>query len=149
MLITTEKELEAFGEELGRAIAAGKEAASIFALVGELGSGKTTFTRGFARGFGVKDNVTSPTFVLAKRYRAAAGKTLWHVDAYRLYGPEDLPSIGFEGMIADPDTVIVLEWADRVRSAVPDDATWIAFKHDPQGRTVQFGKSEIRISKPE
>ena len=64
------------------------------------------------------------------------------MDAYRLYGPEDLPAIGFEGMISDPDTVIVLEWADRVRSALPADAAWIIFAHDPQGRTVQFGKSE-------
>lgn len=141
VLISTEAELEAFGEKEGRraALATRGNRAQVFALAGELGAGKTTFTRGFARGLGVVRRIASPTFVIARRYDVVGGRTFWHVDAYRLRGAEDLPTIDWEELVADPNNVIVLEWADRVREGVPDNSKWLEFIHHPQGREVTVG----------
>jgi tRNA threonylcarbamoyladenosine biosynthesis protein TsaE len=113
-----------------------KTGAQILALTGELGAGKTTFTRGFARGLGVVGRIVSPTFVIARRYETKTAHVFWHIDAYRLHGPEDMTSIDWEEITADTNNVIVLEWADRVADAVPATAKWFAFAHHEQGRDV-------------
>jgi len=143
MLIRTEQELEEFGEKVALEILKGERKTTTLALVGELGAGKTTFARGFARGLGIDKVVTSPTFVLAKRYKTESDKILWHVDAYRLGGAEDMESIAFEEMLKDPNIVTVVEWADKVRSAMPEDAMWIMFEHHKNGRSVTNDNEEL------
>lgn len=165
MLIRTEKQMEVFGVRLGKQMINGKwriadsrrrgympTQALILALEGELGSGKTTFVRGFARGLHIRSRVTSPTFILARRYRIPAKQKppiqyLWHLDLYRLRGPRELSTIHFQELVTDPKNIIVMEWADRVRKAIPRNATWITFHHHRKGRTVIIKKSKARKPK--
>lgn len=109
-----------FGRRLGAALRRGH----VVALIGPLGSGKTTLVKGIADGAGVGDlrQVNSPTFVIVNEYEAGRtppGLRLYHVDAYRLRGSRDLEAIGFDEMCAAG--AVVVEWADKVADALPAD----------------------------
>jgi tRNA threonylcarbamoyladenosine biosynthesis protein TsaE len=108
----------------------GKKAV-VVGLVGELGSGKTVFTKGFARGLGLKENITSPTFVLERIYKLKTKnyKLFIHIDAYRLEKSKDLIDLGFKNLIRDPKNIILIEWADRVKKILPKDCLKIKFEH--------------------
>lgn len=110
---------------------AARKSALVLALEGELGSGKTTFAQGFARELGVKDKVLSPTFVLLKIYniKRKGLKHLVHIDCYRLDSPQDLLHLGFRELLKDKDVIILVEWADKIRRILPDDAIHIRFRH--------------------
>ena len=101
----------------------GTKDAVVIGLQGELGSGKTRFVQGFAKGFGIKSRLTSPTFVLMKKY-----KNLYHIDCYRLNKPKDLLDLDFKEIIDDPQNIVVVEWAEKVRSILPRDVIWIKFE---------------------
>jgi tRNA threonylcarbamoyladenosine biosynthesis protein TsaE len=90
---------------------------SVIALRGGLGAGKTTFAKGFARGLGVGDEVTSPTYTIVSEYEGRL--RLHHVDAYRLSGPEDFDSVGGGELLADPGGVCLIEWSERIEAALP------------------------------
>ncbi|MDZ4163643.1 MAG: tRNA (adenosine(37)-N6)-threonylcarbamoyltransferase complex ATPase subunit type 1 TsaE [Smithellaceae bacterium] len=92
---------------------------AVVALQGELGAGKTWLTKGIAQGIGIdrEYEITSPTFVLINEYPGAI--PLFHMDAYRLRGTEDLQELGFEG-IHDSTGVWVIEWAEKIGPALPD-----------------------------
>lgn len=96
----------------------------VLGLVGSLGSGKTCFTKGMARGLNISHIITSPSFVLLKSYQGCL--TLHHVDFYRLEIPEDYFSIGMDELLS-PDAVIVIEWADRFLSLLPRPLLLISF----------------------
>lgn len=98
--------------ELGKALARKLRPGDVLLLVGELGAGKTSFAQGLARGLGVRERVTSPTFALVREY--AGRLPLIHLDAYRLEGPLDLYEIGVEEYL-DGNGVLVVEWGDRVK----------------------------------
>jgi len=100
-------------ERLGALVSGG----SVIALRGGLGAGKTTFAKGFARGLGVGDEVTSPTYTIVSEY--VGRLRLHHVDAYRLEGPEDFESVGGDELLADPDGVCLIEWSERIEAALP------------------------------
>ena len=104
--------------ELGRKLGEQLAARDVLALVGPLGAGKTQLTRGLALGVGASDRVTSPTFKLVNEYRGRI--VLYHIDAYRLRGADDLAAIGCEEFF-DGDGAAVVEWADRVLEALPDE----------------------------
>lgn len=106
-------------------------AALVLALEGNLASGKTTFTQGFARSLGIKENVLSPTFVLMKIYKIKQGsyKDLIHIDCYRIKSSRELAHLGFKNLLKDKDAIILVEWADRIRKFIPRDAVWINFRH--------------------
>jgi tRNA threonylcarbamoyladenosine biosynthesis protein TsaE len=116
----------ALGEALGRALAPG----DIIALHGELGAGKTRLVRGIAAGAGADPaRVSSPTFVVMQEYACAPGRaisTLVHADAYRLGGPDELESIGWDRIAADlaahRPVAAVIEWAERIEAALPAGA---------------------------
>lgn len=86
-------------------------------LVGELGTGKTSFIRGLAEGLGVEGRVVSPTFTLLREYRGRL--PLHHLDAYRLEGPLDLFDLGVDELLGG-EGVVVVEWGDRVRDFFPE-----------------------------
>ncbi len=130
------QETQKLGEELGRSIATAatinSSSAKIFALVGNLGAGKTTFVQGFFKGVGLQKRAQSPTFILMRRHALKGknlGRHLYHADVYRLKGPEQLEPLKFKEIIKNPKSVILVEWADRIRKALPKHTTWIKFEH--------------------
>jgi tRNA threonylcarbamoyladenosine biosynthesis protein TsaE len=110
---------------------------TILALHGDLGSGKTAFTKMLARHFGVTETVVSPTFIIAKYYTlppTAAWRKLIHIDAYRLDHGDDLRKLNFEREFADPTNLIVIEWPEKVVDILEDkDVTKINFEFVDEG----------------
>lgn len=103
-----------------------QDSATLITLSGDLGAGKTAFTQATARTLGVLEPVTSPTFVLAKSYdlEGQAFERLVHIDAYRLAGGKDLGALDFVRTLGDPLTLVMLEWPEIVKDALPvADAT--------------------------
>ena len=115
------EETRAAGERLGRTLGPG----DVVALTGDLGTGKTCFVQGLARGLGARIRATSPTFVLVNEYRADL--PIHHVDAYRVAGPDELIDIGFLELI-DGDGVTLIEWADKVAGLLPDRTIHVAIE---------------------
>ncbi len=109
----------AVGAALGRLLLPG----DVLVLSGTLGAGKTTLTQGLARGLGIEDYVTSPTFTLVNEYRPrAAGPALYHVDLYRTSGAAEALDLGLDeylGLADLPAGVAVVEWAERAPDALP------------------------------
>jgi tRNA threonylcarbamoyladenosine biosynthesis protein TsaE len=111
-------------------------------LIGDLGSGKTTFVQGFARALGIRSRTVSPTFTIMRRYALprsswayrAGFRSLVHVDCYRVHALRELKVIGFDGWLADPTAVVVIEWADLVRSRLPRTTPRIRFAHGVRER---------------
>lgn len=103
----------------------------VIGLEGELGAGKTTFTKGFAKGLGVKSKISSPTFVLMKYYKlgTAGYKFLFHLDAYRLKDHNDLAKLGAKEIFNDPKNIVLVEWSDRVRKILPKNYVKIHIDH--------------------
>jgi tRNA threonylcarbamoyladenosine biosynthesis protein TsaE len=94
----------------------------VIALEGNLGAGKTTLVQGIASGWGSLDPASSPTYVLVNVYRRIDQKRLYHLDAYRLSGPEEAIALDLDAML---DTgPMVVEWADRIQEALPEDLLW-------------------------
>lgn len=97
-------------------------------LIGDLGSGKTAFTKGIAKGLGVNKTVTSPTFVLMKNYKTKSKISEFvHIDAYRLNSGKELEDIGVREYFKDENCVTVIEWADRVRDIWPENKIVLEF----------------------
>lgn len=131
-----EEETMQLGEWLGRRLAGGE----VICLEGALGSGKTCFVRGLARGMGLDPaEVSSPTFILCRRH--VGRLVLAHVDAFRLSGPHDLDAIGWEELCADEHTVIAVEWPQRILSKMPEKRTEVALEHaGPDSRLVRIAE---------
>ena len=112
-----------FARRLGEVLRGGE----VIALIGPLGAGKTQFVKGLAAGNGHPDpsGVTSPTFTLVNEYPGRFD--LYHLDAYRLRSGDELAALGFDEMTR-ADSVVVIEWADRVTPALPDDRVTILFE---------------------
>ena len=107
------QETAALAERLGAAA----ETGTVLCLVGDLGAGKTLFTQGFARGLGVTEEVTSPTFALMNQYCGRLPVT--HFDLYRLEREEELDEIGFYEFAEPSGGVVLIEWADKFPDALP------------------------------
>ncbi|MBU4480049.1 tRNA (adenosine(37)-N6)-threonylcarbamoyltransferase complex ATPase subunit type 1 TsaE [Patescibacteria group bacterium] len=130
--------------------------AVIFALYGNLGSGKTTFTKSFISAFGVKQTVTSPTFVIEKIYKlpklfkqnkklgnrvskSGEFKHIIHIDAYRLNSGEEMKSLGWEEISNDPKNIILIEWPEKIADILLKDTKKIKFKFiDENKREIAF-----------
>jgi tRNA threonylcarbamoyladenosine biosynthesis protein TsaE len=156
-------ETQTFGEKLARLLSpghagtgtAGPDMAAndgndgyCLALAGDLGSGKTTFTQGLARGLGVRAAVTSPTFTLINQYRTADGRLLQHVDCYRLSNaPLEMWDVGLGDLFAGGD-IVVIEWADRISGLLPDDYLEITFRYlDDSRRELQLSAHGARYER--
>lgn len=111
-----------------------KDKAVIVGLFGDLGSGKTTFTQALGKHLGVKEVMTSPTFVIEKIYLLsseeipAVFEKLIHIDAYRLESGRELVNLGFAEIAKDPKNLILIEWPERVVDILPPDLVKINFK---------------------
>jgi len=114
---------------IGARVGARAQAGDVYCLEGDLGSGKTSFVQGIAEGLGVMGPVTSPTFVLVNVYRGAPGRPpLYHLDLYRIAGPQEALGFGVEDYIYG-DGVVAIEWAERIREILPPEHLWISFRH--------------------
>jgi len=133
-------ETRELGVRLGRLLRGG----DVVALEGELGAGKTTLTQGIASGLGVDAYVRSPTFTLVNEYDLPGGAMLFHVDGYRLgetisEAMLEADTFGMDQMMDDSDSIVVIEWADRLAGLLPPDhlAVQLAYaSHQPDGRTL-------------
>ena len=121
--IKNEKETENFGRRLGESLSAG----DVVAMVGDLGTGKTTLTGCIARGLGIKETVSSPTFTIIKEYNSGR-LPLYHFDVYRIGDPEELFNIGADEYF-DGDGVCVVEWADLVSEELPENSKYIFIEY--------------------
>jgi tRNA threonylcarbamoyladenosine biosynthesis protein TsaE len=117
---------------LAAALAGGLGPGDLLLLVGDLGAGKTTFTQGLARGLGVTDPVTSPTFTLVRAYPCLSGpvRTLLHADLYRLDRLQDVVDLGLAEM-AEDESVAVVEWGDVASSVFGPDVLTVSITADP------------------
>jgi tRNA threonylcarbamoyladenosine biosynthesis protein TsaE len=141
-LLRSAKELQAEAGTFVRGLSPQAEGATLVTLSGELGAGKTTFTQGLAKALGVEDVVTSPTFVLENIYdlpEDAAFKRLAHIDAYRLERGSDLAPLGFYELMEDRDTLVVLEWPEKVEGGITKPAHALTFEVVSEGRKLIYG----------
>ena len=125
MIFPTEQSLTAFAERLG-AFLRTQPLPQTLELIGDVGAGKTTFTRALARGLGIKDPVTSPSFTISKKY-SFDNNFLVHYDFYRLQDP-GLMADDLAESLTDQNTLVVLEWADSVQDILPRNHLQITFK---------------------
>ena len=135
-LALSEMELSDWGERFGRAA----RPPLIVTLRGELGAGKTTLARAICRGYGVPDEVTSPTFTVVHEYRGTRSP-VYHLDLYRLEGPDDLANIGWDDILS-AEALVLIEWPERAAEMLPADHVPILLQHlpnDPARRLLYAG----------
>lgn len=124
MLTHSAEETVKLGEGLGKRLSRG----DVVALYGDMGSGKTTFTKGIGKGLGVKDarHINSPTFVLIKEY--SADMPMYHLDLYRLDSLEDIENIAVDEYLYNSDGVTIIEWAEKIKKILPKRHIAVTFK---------------------
>ena len=121
----TQNEKETF--EIGRQMAENSKPGDIYCLLGDLGVGKTIFSKGFATGLGITEPITSPTFTIVQVYEAE--KPLYHFDMYRIEDEDELEMIGYEDYFYGQGVCLV-EWANNVEDVIPKEAKWITIEKD-------------------
>lgn len=126
------EETFALGEALGRRL----EAGDVVTLSGDLGAGKTAIAQGIAAGLGVTEPVSSPTFALVHEYRGRM--RVWHLDVYRLRGPEELADLSWDDLLLDRG-VLLVEWPERIQEALPPERLDLALEYvDETRRKIAF-----------
>jgi tRNA threonylcarbamoyladenosine biosynthesis protein TsaE len=116
-------------------------AAKILALSGDLGSGKTTFSQGFAKALGISSRIISPTFIIMRSYKltithhSSLITHFYHIDLYRLEHSikEEFENLGVFEIFNDPKNIVLIEWAEKAKSLLPKNTTWIEFEHAGEG----------------
>lgn len=98
-------------------------------LIGDLGAGKTTFTKKMCSFYGIKGNIKSPTFTYVIEYISENMK-IYHFDMYRILNSEEIYEIGFEDYIGEEDAVIIVEWADNILEEMPEDTLYVEIEHN-------------------
>lgn len=117
--------------KLGERIANQLKKGDVVALSGDLGTGKTAFVKGLARGLGIDEYITSPTFTLVHSYKGSQFN-LHHFDVYRISDEEELFEIGFEEYLHEGD-LCVIEWADLIPNLIPPHSIWIHLEREGNG----------------
>lgn len=114
---------QSFAQKLASLLSAG----TVIAMTGDLGTGKTTFTQGFAKGLGVQGNVGSPTFKLISEYEGA-DLMLYHIDCYRLKNESEFMNIGGENYLDPVDGITIIEWSENIANVLPDNCIKLHFE---------------------
>ena len=139
------KFVQAFAEEIlaGRGE---KNGTIVLALIGDLGSGKTTFAQAFAEALGVKEKIKSPTFIIFRKSKIGdkewidkGFENLYHFDVYRINNEKEILNLGWEEIISNPQNIVLVEWADKIEKILPKNSVKIMFKH------LKGDKREIEI----
>ena len=121
--------------ELAKSIARQLRGGEILALVGDLGSGKTTFTKALGKQLKIKNHITSPTFMVMNLFKAKAGNKpvfFYHLDLYRTKNFKEVKALGITEIWGDPRTITVIEWADKIKRHLPKKTVLIKFKNEPK-----------------
>ena len=130
------------GHILGQELRAtkNKKEAYVLGLEGDLGGGKTTFLQGLAKGLGIKEKILSPTFVILKKFKVQNSKfkNFYHIDCYRIRGPKEIQDLGFKEIVAHPQNIVAVEWAERIAKILPKDTISINFKFINKGKRKIF-----------
>ena len=136
--ISSEKDTRAFAAELAEKAGPG----DVIALVGDLGTGKTTLTKYIAEALGVTDVITSPTFNIVCEYKTGR-MPLYHFDVYRLTGPEEVYDLGFDEYFYG-DGLCVIEWADLIEETLPEETVFIEMQYgwSPEERIYTVSRQE-------
>jgi len=102
----------------------------VLVLEGDLGGGKTTFLKGFARGLKIKEKILSPTFILMRRFEIKNRKikNFYHFDCYRIENEKEILNLGFKKIISLPKNLVAVEWAEKIRGILPKNVFLIKFK---------------------
>lgn len=126
MIIETFSEKETY--ELGRRLAGNAEPGQIFSLIGDLGTGKTVFTKGMAAGLGITEPVSSPTFTIVQVYEEGR-MPFYHFDVYRIGDIEEMDEIGYEDYFYG-DGICLVEWANLIEELMPESTVTIRIEKD-------------------
>jgi len=150
-LTTTFGQTRKLGEKLAKEILRKKfgKTALVIGLEGELGGGKTAFLQGFAKGLGIKEKILSPTFVIYKKFKVqnpnvksnpkSKFQNFYHFDCYRIQKSKEILDLGFKEIISNPENIVAIEWADKIKKIMPKDVVWIKFKFvDKKIRKIVF-----------
>lgn len=155
-LSASEKQTFNFSKKFSKHLTGGQ----VFGLTGNLGAGKTVFTKGLAAGLGIKKNITSPTFVLMKVYPVKSRsarispkaklfnrtnlvkklkiKFFVHIDAYRIKSAKDLIAIGADEYFNRPDAITIIEWADKIKKILPKKTKFIKITINKTSRIINY-----------
>ena len=131
-LLVASKTLASQGDSLSRSV--------VLALYGDLGSGKTTFVQGLAKGLGIERRIISPTFIIVRSYKLKSQsanlktttqnlKLFYHIDLYRIEDEKDLIGLGLEEIMGDPQNIVVIEWAEKMKDMLPKRRIDIYFEY--------------------
>jgi tRNA threonylcarbamoyladenosine biosynthesis protein TsaE len=117
----------------------------VVALIGDLGSGKTTFTQGFARALGIHEKIASPTFTLIRQHQLPdRNRILYHLDLYRLE-KVNMDELGLTDLFNQSQDIILIEWAEKLGNQLPKDALVINFKHlSADRREIEISETKLR-----
>ncbi len=115
-------------QELGEDFAKSLRAGDVVCLYGDLGSGKTTFVQGLAKGLGVKEKIISPTFIIIRTYPL---KNFYHIDLYRIEN-NDLQGLGLEEILNNLQNIVVVEWAEKLKKYLPQKRIDIKFSYEKE-----------------
>lgn len=129
------------GEVIKKAKSSKKDKATILALKGDLGAGKTTLTKEIAKHFKIAKEIISPTFVIMKIYEIKDDKwkKLIHIDAYRLEEEKSLDFMNWTEIISDKDNLIIIEWPEMIEDHIPPDSTTFHLSHkDSETRIIEY-----------
>lgn len=135
--MTWELASEAETIALGAEVAAALQAGDVLALCGQLGAGKTHFSKGIMSGFGGDpDKVTSPTFTLVHEY-SDGGVPVFHFDFYRMETADEVIRIGWDEYVEEGEGIVLVEWADKFPELMPEETQWWQFEIAGEGRRVR------------
>ena len=135
-LIKNEKEMIDLGVEFSKKL----KPQDTVLLFGELGSGKTTFTKGIAKGLKIKERIVSPTFILIRSYKIAKNiiKTLYHVDLYRIEKSASTPELAITDLLNDENGIVVIEWPEIIEKVINTKVWKLHFKYNENERNVEI-----------
>jgi tRNA threonylcarbamoyladenosine biosynthesis protein TsaE len=152
----TKKIGKILAEEISKSLIK-RKGALILGLVGDLGGGKTTFLQGFAKGLGIKQRITSPTFVILRRYKIPRSRTsslrgrqntkykiqnFYHIDCYRILRAKELLELGLKEIISNAGNIVAIEWAEKIKKTLPKNIILVKFKF------LSKSKREILLKAP-
>lgn len=134
-------ETKKIGKKFAKEILSKKKAKSpvVISLEGELGGGKTTFLKGFARGLGIKGVIKSPTFVIMRKYKLTTNnkrqvtkscklRYFYHIDCYRIENPKEILDLDFKKIVSSPQNIVAIEWSEKIKKILPKNSLRINFQ---------------------